>query len=216
MTPGGGQRRASWGGPVLTGDAPGQRDRGSSSGCHGPQMTLAGHVRNHPGASDHRAAKGKRSAGRDDRRAVADPVMRRGHGNPDIAQPGGHRRPVNATTFRRGVAWNIQEPHEAQTAICHAARLKLDCFVTTIVTNGAISKRALVRPLSPLESKLILRLEWHKQPVVTIAQAILGVSYDHARQQLHRLAQANRMAHAMGARRRLRSHQAGRGQRSAA
>jgi len=61
------------------------------------------------------------------------------------------------------------------------------------------------RPLSPLESKLILHLEWHKQPVVTIAQAqaILGVSYDHARQLLHRLAQANRMAHAMGTRRRL-------------
>jgi len=63
------------------------------------------------------------------------------------------------------------------------------------------------RPLSPLESKLILHLEWHKQPVVTIAQAqaqaILGVSYDHARQLLHHLAQANRMAHAMGTRRRL-------------
>jgi predicted transcriptional regulator of viral defense system len=46
------------------------------------------------------------------------------------------------------------------------------------------------RSLSPLESKLILRLEWDKQLVVTIenAQTILGISYDHARQVLHRLA----------------------------
>ena len=45
------------------------------------------------------------------------------------------------------------------------------------------------RSLSPLESKLILRLEWEKQPVVTIEQAmaILDCSYDHARQVLHRL-----------------------------
>ena len=52
------------------------------------------------------------------------------------------------------------------------------------------------RPLSPLESKLILHLEWKKQPVVTIdqAQAILGVSYDHARQLLHRLARAKWLA----------------------
>lgn len=46
------------------------------------------------------------------------------------------------------------------------------------------------RALSPLEAKLIMHLEWNKQPVVTIeqAQSILGVSYDHARQLLHRLA----------------------------
>ena len=47
------------------------------------------------------------------------------------------------------------------------------------------------RPLSPLESKLILHLEWEKQPTVTIKETmqILGCSYDHARQILHRLAQ---------------------------
>lgn len=47
------------------------------------------------------------------------------------------------------------------------------------------------RTLSPLESKLILHLEWEKQPVVTIKETmeILGCSYDHARQILHRLAQ---------------------------
>ena len=46
------------------------------------------------------------------------------------------------------------------------------------------------RALSSLESKLILRLEWDKQFVVTIddTMQILGVSYDHARQILHRLA----------------------------
>jgi len=46
------------------------------------------------------------------------------------------------------------------------------------------------RSLSPLESKLILHLEWKKQPTVMIDDAmnILGVSYDHARQILHRLA----------------------------
>lgn len=46
------------------------------------------------------------------------------------------------------------------------------------------------RSLSPLEARLILQLEWDKQPVVTIEQAmaILGCSYDHARQVLHRLA----------------------------
>ena len=46
------------------------------------------------------------------------------------------------------------------------------------------------RSLSPLESKLIMHLEWEKQPVVTIEQAmdVLGCSYDHARQVLHRLA----------------------------
>ena len=45
------------------------------------------------------------------------------------------------------------------------------------------------RSLSHLEAKLILHLEWEKQPVVTIEQAmaILGCSYDHARQVLHRL-----------------------------
>lgn len=45
------------------------------------------------------------------------------------------------------------------------------------------------RSLSPLESKLILHLEWEKQPVVTVEEAmsILGCSYNHARQVLHRL-----------------------------
>ena len=45
------------------------------------------------------------------------------------------------------------------------------------------------RSLSALESRLILRLEWEKQLVVTIEEAmvILGVSYDQARQVLHRL-----------------------------
>ena len=47
------------------------------------------------------------------------------------------------------------------------------------------------RSLSTLESKLILHLEWEKQPVVTIEETmdILGCSYDHARQILHRLSQ---------------------------
>ncbi|MBU0512223.1 MAG: hypothetical protein KKD28_08255 [Chloroflexi bacterium] len=47
------------------------------------------------------------------------------------------------------------------------------------------------RSLSPLESKLILRLEWEKQPVVTIEETmtILDCSNDHARKILHRLAQ---------------------------
>jgi predicted transcriptional regulator of viral defense system len=46
------------------------------------------------------------------------------------------------------------------------------------------------RSLSPLEAKLILRLEWDKQAVLKIEDAmrILGISYDHARQILHRLA----------------------------
>jgi len=45
------------------------------------------------------------------------------------------------------------------------------------------------RSLSGLEARLILHLEWEKQPLVTIdeAMAILGCSYDHARQVLHRL-----------------------------
>ena len=46
------------------------------------------------------------------------------------------------------------------------------------------------RPLSAQESQLILRLEWEKQPVVTIEEtmAILGISYDQACQVLYRLA----------------------------
>jgi len=46
------------------------------------------------------------------------------------------------------------------------------------------------RSLSDLEAKLILHLEWEKQPVVTIedTMAILDCSYDHARLVLHRLA----------------------------
>ena len=48
----------------------------------------------------------------------------------------------------------------------------------------------MARSLSPLEAKLILHLEWEKQPVVTIKETmdILGCSYDHARQILSRLA----------------------------
>ena len=46
------------------------------------------------------------------------------------------------------------------------------------------------RSLSDLEARLILHLEWEKQPVVTIedTMAILDCSYDHARLVLHRLA----------------------------
>ncbi len=49
----------------------------------------------------------------------------------------------------------------------------------------------MIRTLSALESRLILRLEWDKKPTVTIqeAQAILGISYNHVRLVLHRLAQ---------------------------
>jgi len=52
------------------------------------------------------------------------------------------------------------------------------------------------RTLSALESKLILRLEWEKQPVVTIEETmeILDCSYDHARQILHRLTQRRWLA----------------------
>ena len=54
----------------------------------------------------------------------------------------------------------------------------------------------VARPLSPLESKLVLHLEWEKQPVVTIKETmtILGRSYDHARQVLHRLARRHWLA----------------------
>jgi len=52
------------------------------------------------------------------------------------------------------------------------------------------------RPLSALESQLILRLEWEKRPIVTIeeAMAILHVSYDQARQLLSRLARRRWLA----------------------
>jgi len=52
------------------------------------------------------------------------------------------------------------------------------------------------RSLSSLESRLIMHLEWEKQPVVTIEQAmdVLGCSYDHARQVLHRLARRRWLA----------------------
>ncbi len=52
------------------------------------------------------------------------------------------------------------------------------------------------RSLSALESKLILHLEWKKQPVVTIKETmdILDCSYDHARQVLHRLARRRWLA----------------------
>jgi predicted transcriptional regulator of viral defense system len=54
----------------------------------------------------------------------------------------------------------------------------------------------MARSLSPLESRLILHLEWEKQPVVTIEQAmdILDCSYDHTRQVLHRLARRRWLA----------------------
>ena len=54
----------------------------------------------------------------------------------------------------------------------------------------------MTRSLSPLESKLILHLEWEKQPTVTIEEtmALLDCSYDHARQVLHRLAQRRWLA----------------------
>jgi len=47
----------------------------------------------------------------------------------------------------------------------------------------------MVRSLSPLESKLILHLEWGKKTTVSIQEAmeILGCSYNHARQLLYRL-----------------------------
>lgn len=47
------------------------------------------------------------------------------------------------------------------------------------------------RPLSSLESRLILHLEWEKQLTVSIKETmhILDCSYDHARQILHRLVQ---------------------------
>lgn len=52
------------------------------------------------------------------------------------------------------------------------------------------------RSLSPLAAKLILHLEWEKQPVVTLAEAmaILGCSYAHTRQLLHRLVQQRWLA----------------------
>lgn len=52
------------------------------------------------------------------------------------------------------------------------------------------------RSLSPLESKLILRLEWDKQFTITTDEAmrILDISCDHARQVLHRLARDNWLA----------------------
>lgn len=52
------------------------------------------------------------------------------------------------------------------------------------------------RSLSSLESKLILHLEWEKQPVVTIEQTadILGCSYNYARQILYRLARDHWLA----------------------
>ena len=45
------------------------------------------------------------------------------------------------------------------------------------------------RSLSPIESKLVLHLEWERQPTVTIEEAmeILGCSYGHARKILHDL-----------------------------
>lgn len=54
----------------------------------------------------------------------------------------------------------------------------------------------MARSLSALESKLILHLEWNKQSSITIRQAvpILGVSYNHARLVLHRLARDHWLA----------------------
>lgn len=52
------------------------------------------------------------------------------------------------------------------------------------------------RPLSALESQLILHLEWNKQSVVTIEETmvLLRVSYDQARQVLSRLARRRWLA----------------------
>lgn len=52
------------------------------------------------------------------------------------------------------------------------------------------------RSLSPLESKLILHLEWEEQPTVTIQQAmsILNCSYNHARKILHGLTESRWLA----------------------
>ncbi len=54
----------------------------------------------------------------------------------------------------------------------------------------------MARSLSPLEAQLILHLEWEKQPVVTIKETmdILGCSYGHARQIIHRLAKRRWLA----------------------
>jgi predicted transcriptional regulator of viral defense system len=71
-------------------------------------------------------------------------------------------------------------------------------FVTNTVTKDHQPKqdKEMSRSLSPLESKLILHLEWEKQPVVTIQEAmtILDCSYDHTRQVLHRLARGRWLA----------------------
>ena len=51
----------------------------------------------------------------------------------------------------------------------------------------------MARSLSPLESKLILFLEWEKKPFVTTKQVmeILSISHDYALVALHRLVQKN-------------------------
>jgi predicted transcriptional regulator of viral defense system len=55
----------------------------------------------------------------------------------------------------------------------------------------------MARSLSPQESKLILSLEWEKQPFLTTkeAQEILSVSDDHIRVILHRLVKKGWLAH---------------------
>lgn len=52
------------------------------------------------------------------------------------------------------------------------------------------------RSLSPLESKLILHLEWEKQPVVTVEDTaqVLNISQDYARKVLQRLARDHWLA----------------------
>ena len=52
------------------------------------------------------------------------------------------------------------------------------------------------RSLSPIESKLILHLEWEKQPVVTIEDTarILGCNQEYARKILHRLSRDHWLA----------------------
>lgn len=54
----------------------------------------------------------------------------------------------------------------------------------------------MTRSLSPLESKLILHLEWEKQAVISIEEAmdILDCSYNHARKILHQLNQRQWLA----------------------
>jgi len=63
-------------------------------------------------------------------------------------------------------------------------------FIEKVTKDNLTISKEISRSLSPLESKLILHLEWEKQTVVNIQEAItiLDRSHDHTRQVLHRLA----------------------------